>query len=392
VKTIGDTGMAFIILPFRVKAKKIFTISPRYHPDITTIQSISYFAEATVTSATLPYTTLVIIHTHTHTHTHTTRTSKNDLNHIMSDKLEDVPEPAVATATDVTVVAGNTTDESSAKSQDQEFIAKVCAWVAFILINSAFLALISWGSFTRWVIGFSLCIVYVILLLIAGILLKRRNDGKDTVLTSLIFLVAVIATAATGVYLPLNVFPCGIDPYYYYSYDDNDITNNYQWVTETGDLPSEVQSWWEDGYSYGNNNKNFMYLNTTGVTLFGGTYGQSYVKYLYRVENGNAPEPITEILDPQEFVLVDDALACFIFESSAENSRGKSSLHRWNRHQSNRGNLPLGRRLVLFERTSLVSIRSLFSEDRLWKFTAFHGSILSQRSYSSQFCGRWFYG
>jgi len=231
----------------------------------------------------------------------------------MSDKLEDVPEPAAATATatDVTVVTGNTTETSSAKTQDQEFIAKVCAWVAFILINSAFVALISWGSLNRWYIGFALCIVYVILLLIAGILLKRRNDGKNTVLTSLIFFLAVIATAVTGIYLPLNVFPCHIDPYYYYSYDD-DITNTYQWVTETGDLPSEVQSWWEDVYS-SNNNKNVVYLNTTGVTLFTGTDGQSYGEYLYLVDNGKAPELVTEIRDPQEFVLVNDALACFIF-------------------------------------------------------------------------------
>jgi hypothetical protein len=177
------------------KPKKLGTTIQERKSDC---QYNSYFAEGTGTSGTLPYTTLVI--------TYRTRTSKNDLNHIINDKSEAVPEPAVATPTDATVVAGNTTEAPSAKTQDQEFTAKVCAWVAFILINLAFLALVSWGSFTRWYIGSALYIVYVILLLIAGITLKRRNDGKDTVLTSLTFLLAVTATAVAGVYLPFKRF------------------------------------------------------------------------------------------------------------------------------------------------------------------------------------------
>jgi len=192
----------------------------------------------------------------------------------------------------------------SKESSSNSSTAKVCAWVAFLLINFAFIALVSWGAFTTWWIGFVINVVYTILLLAAGLWLLRRNE--HSVITSLVLLLAVLSIAVAGLYLPLNVFPCSPDRSSYY--------NNYnEWVTDTQDLPQDVQDWWS--YSSENTDmySSFAHFNDTGVTIFGGSKGE-YDNKLLRVQNGDTPEVMDGIDDPQDFVKTDTLDVCFSFD------------------------------------------------------------------------------
>jgi hypothetical protein len=233
----------------------------------------------------------------------------------MNEKAEDAPEAEVVA---LTAVAENTTTDDP--PQEESSITKVCSWVSFILINIAFIALVLWGSATSWGIGFGFAIAYTIVLMVAGHLLKRKNNGKDSILTSLLFLLAVFAIAVSGLYLPLNVFPCS-NVFGYDNYDND--SRDFQWVTETGNLPSDVQSWWanhEDFEPY--TTATFVYLNSTGITFFEGTeggdgsFGESK---LWFKEDGRAPEiyyfPSMNgyIPNPRNFVAVDDSTVCFSF-------------------------------------------------------------------------------
>merc|ERR1712025_221384 len=126
---------------------------------------------------------------------------------------------------------------------------------------------------------------------------------------------AVFAIAVSGIYLPLNVFPCS-NGFGYNNYDD-DYYRDDQWVTETDNLPSDVQTWWAN---YEDNKPStaatFVHLNSTGVTLFEGTEGSDNsfgTAKLWRKEDGGAPSMFGDITNPSNFVAVDDSLACFSF-------------------------------------------------------------------------------
>jgi len=230
------------------------------------------------------------------------------------------------------------TDEESSSSPTQTSTEKVFAWVGFLLINAAFGSLISWGYFQYWVIGFVVDIIYLIVLLLTGFWLRRRNGGKDSVLTSLIFLLSIIAMAVAGLYIPLYVLPCSVVPSNYS--DDNYHVS--RWVTDTKNLPSDVKTWWEawwedddyynsgpssvDYYNSGpSSGPSFVHLGTTGVTLFRGEE-EGQRGYMYTVQDGQAPERKDSFYDPQYFTVVDNATACFAFGDRREGPTGDRKL------------------------------------------------------------------
>jgi len=214
----------------------------------------------------------------------------------MTDKIEDQIDGNAPVAVAVT--------PEQPKSEESSSTAKVCAWVAFLLINAAFIALVSWGAFTTWWIGFVINVVYTILLLAAGLWLLRRNE--HSVLTSLVLLLAILSIAVAGLYLPLNVFPCSPDRS---SYNGNDFR---KWVTDTQDLPQDVQDWWS--YRSGNTGMypSFAHFNDTGVTLFVGSQ-EAINDNLLRVQNGDTPEVVYGIDYPESFVKTDTLDVCFSF-------------------------------------------------------------------------------
>ena len=53
-------------------------------------------------------------------------------------------------------------------------------WASFILVNVAFVCLVSWGASTAWLIGFGACTVYTILLFVLAYCLDHRGSGGTT--------------------------------------------------------------------------------------------------------------------------------------------------------------------------------------------------------------------
>jgi len=230
-----------------------------------------------------------------------------------SDRIEDVPEESVAPATDTENVA----------AEDGNCFATVCAWVVFLLVTSMFGTLVVKGNYEEsenFPLGFYLvfvaCIVSLCGFLLGGIGLWHRDNKRSSFLTSLLFLLAVLAMAMAGV-LPIYLFPC-VDTDPSYPYYDDAIKNDFVLVTETENLPSEIQTWWENVTVFGwdpqyptYSSDNVLYFNTTGVGLYTDTDGG-----VHRMET-NGTELWNEIGRPKKIVPIDDgALACFVFETN----------------------------------------------------------------------------
>lgn len=213
-------------------------------------------------------------------------------------------------------------EPSSLENAPSNATATVFGWLAFFLISSAFIALILWGSFTTWYIGLIAIIVYTAVLLVIGILLQRRDGWKNSVLVSLVFLLALASMAVAGLYLPINVFPCSLD----WSYNDNS-SNLDEWVTNLDDMPIDVRAWWIDVDS-NSNKKTFVYLESAGVTLFEGIQqGDQWEPRLWRTSQDRIePELVPDLRDPEYFVQVGNSGACFAVQTDGEYSRKQTKV------------------------------------------------------------------
>jgi len=73
-------------------------------------------------------------------------------------------------------------------------------WIAAIVVNGAFRALIIWSATSRGIMGFAASSIYTVLILYALIRLKhsqgRENNG-NSILTTLLFFLAVVAVGIT---------------------------------------------------------------------------------------------------------------------------------------------------------------------------------------------------
>jgi hypothetical protein len=248
------------------------------------------------------------------------------------------------------------------------------AWTGAIVVNVAFLSLITWGATTYWLLGFGLCLVYTILLFGLALWLDQRsfyndhddgdgvsqdatvpsytqirsdsirertNQGNENehaatmvqsettrpILVSILYGLAVVSLGASGFFLPVNLLHCG---------DVNPPTrNDAHWVTNISALPKQVQAWAaksndNDSLDRGDGDS-FVYLPYSGVTLFQGhqdglqnkcTAAQRadgnrgtvvWASQPYSILHRVEEPPICfNISYPSEFKLVSDKEACFV--------------------------------------------------------------------------------
>lgn len=191
----------------------------------------------------------------------------------------------------------------------------VFAWVAAILINASFIALVAWGSLSNWAVGFVFAGIYTSLLLVASFFLKRRNGEKDIILTSLLFLLSVIAIAVAGSFLPINLIKCVeyIEDSKIYTYPKGG-----EWVTDTSSLPSNVQEWWNGDALHKFPTDSFAYLPSSEITFFRGSQANyDNGDNLWKVSSGSAPTIVSGVQYPHDFIVLnDDTTLCFLSNSA----------------------------------------------------------------------------
>lgn len=202
----------------------------------------------------------------------------------------------------------------------------VFAWAGAILINASFVALIVWGSVSNWIVGFVFSVLYTVCLLVFGFWLRRRHrnitdqqaeeeihpnesqtHGGNTLLTSLLFLLAVVALGVSGSYLPINLSECATIREYN-GPDDCALQEN-------SNVPKGVETWW--GNKYGDYiwvKASFAYLPGSDTTIFRGS--QRNENGLWKISGGSgAPEPFPNVSNARNFVVVGNKSAvCFLAE------------------------------------------------------------------------------
>ena len=239
----------------------------------------------------------------------------------------------------------------------------VFVWAGAILINGAFLALISYGTYTNWIIGFVISLVYTLFLFSFGFWIRNSKHGRrrtpssttgttsnnlnevqervddgeaeefypnnNSNLTNLLFLLAVIAIGCSGVYLPINL-SSSCNPF---ADDDDYYTRDCILDTVTTPVPTSVATWWEQGaYQYshtmddGNDDPqnddnqtttrgqelpagSFAYLPESDMTLYRGhgpNQNDTVSDTLWKVSGDRTgPQQISEMKFPHDFVVID---------------------------------------------------------------------------------------
>ena len=239
----------------------------------------------------------------------------------------------------------------------------VFVWAGAILINGAFLALISYGTYTNWIIGFVISLVYTLFLFSFGFWIRNSKHGRrrtpssttgttsntpnevqervddgeaeefyannNSMLTNLLFLLAVIAIGCSGVYLPINL-SSSCNPF---ADDDDYYTRDCILDTVTTPVPTSVATWWEQGaYQYshtmddGNDDPqnddnqtttrgqelpagSFAYLPESDMTLYRGhgpNQNDTVSDTLWKVSGDRTgPQQISEMKFPHDFVVID---------------------------------------------------------------------------------------
>eukprot|EP00588_Corethron_pennatum_P032033 CAMPEP_0194349194 /NCGR_PEP_ID=MMETSP0171-20130528/106948_1 /TAXON_ID=218684 /ORGANISM="Corethron pennatum, Strain L29A3" /LENGTH=516 /DNA_ID=CAMNT_0039116613 /DNA_START=186 /DNA_END=1733 /DNA_ORIENTATION=- len=229
----------------------------------------------------------------------------------------------------------------------------IFAWIGFILVNAAFLGIISWGNATAWPLGLVLILIYAAALLGAAFYIERRigtqgeenvdqeaeeaegqvsstaqeqqeNDGLAGVVT-VIYLLFVFAIGTVGLYLAINLFQCGSggsDGSFsggsgrvswiekenipqdvkdnIYSYDE---TSGFAYFPSSGvtwfkeNIPQDVK---DNIYSY-DETSGFAYFPSSGVTWFESRFSDeqnniSSGQYLMSVSGGKSPELLLPVV------------------------------------------------------------------------------------------------
>ena len=221
------------------------------------------------------------------------------------------------------------------------------AWVGAIVVNVAFLSFIAWGAAANWVVGFSISVVYTILLIVLARFVDTKSGweltGSDTdgddgslhdeadvgvanglpagvndherrmpPLANLFYGLFVLALGVSGFFLPNNLFPCGgggggRPPY----------KPAGHWATNITDLPENVQSWamsTEPSFSPAT----FVFIPGEKVTLFTGSDGSgNNMNSLWAAPasvypfSGGEPINFPNITHPSHFIVTGTGRACF---------------------------------------------------------------------------------
>lgn len=185
--------------------------------------------------------------------------------------------------------------------------------MAALLVNIAFLSLITWGANEYWAIGMGLSAVYTMILLAFATKIdaKQRPNSSGTVgftneeeeedeledgdhsrivtvimdddldlsiasakrndvssLVNLLYCLSVISLGVTGFFLVVNLIR---------SCDDASNTPIYTWKTNVDTLPSSVQNW-ATGEPSAEEGGSFAYVRSTGITIFQGSHNDANVE------------------------------------------------------------------------------------------------------------------
>ena len=182
--------------------------------------------------------------------------------------------------------------------------AVVFAWLGALIINAAFLSVISYASVELWPLGLVLTAVYTGVLIFLGLRLRPKesedSSAADRVIASdLLLLLSCFGLAACGAFLPANLIRCGM------SFGGEATT---VWVTDTTGMSATVAAWAVSPSSLPQ--ASFAYLTHKG-TLFRGEDGGVSTLWLAPA-SGAAPQPLgADVMhSPIGHVAVGDERAC----------------------------------------------------------------------------------
>ena len=245
-----------------------------------------------------------------------------------------------------------------ASTNSSLFPATSFAWVGTVLVNAAFISLVSWGTLTLWPLGFTLCGVYTFALFSLARYMDRvyeedtvpnnnntneqqaqdpvvenlppsdpaeedeneeanrrrrrpHDEPKIPILVSLLYGLAVIAMGVTGFFLPVNYFSC--------TPADGESSAG-EWKTDAAALPPAVRHWATiDTYSGYKAPASFIYVPATESTFFAGT-NQTSEPYqsLWELRNATTGGPVNDrrYQFPTQFTLVAEDSFCFVAQAA----------------------------------------------------------------------------
>mmetsp|Transcript_13826 Transcript_13826/g.22233 ORF Transcript_13826/g.22233 Transcript_13826/m.22233 type:complete len:582 (-) Transcript_13826:1975-3720(-) len=227
----------------------------------------------------------------------------------------------------------------------------VFTWLSAVLVNIAFISLITWGATTAWPVGFALSAVYTAFLLgmarwlevatqreynnledgtnVEAEDIEDENDqsspsahspaAKYPSLANLLYGLGILSLGVTGFFLPINIVTSCTGPSTYGH-------PRYVWKTDVSALPANVQEWAADDsnvYQDGNVGATFAYLPSSGITIFQGTdfsLNPARPERLWTVQGGSAPMEHVEYAYSSPLIVVSDTTVCF-------QSRPEQQLH-----------------------------------------------------------------
>lgn len=245
---------------------------------------------------------------------------------------------------------------------------QVFAWTGAILVNGAFISIISYGAFNSWYVGFIICVIYTILLFLSARTVDKRSKwdaispdvgDDDEVREETDAIVATdremqhdgdgveqetdaeqnadgavaiaVAPDVNSIREPKNAerrmpvmanffyalftLALGVTGYFLpvnvlpcsSSYSG---TSSGIWSTDMSVLSDEVQNWASSSRDW--SGSTFIYLDSgdENFTLFQGLDGSDYTSTLW-ITGYSKPVNFPEIKSPSYFVRPNDDLACF---------------------------------------------------------------------------------
>jgi len=202
----------------------------------------------------------------------------------------------------------------------------VFTWLSALLVNVAFLSLITWGADEFWPIGMGLSTIYTLIILAIASRLdsKQRtsasigtaalhdeddeeyDEGNPTTmrhsrirkiimdddldlsilslkeeevssLVNLLYFLSVVSLGVTGFFLVVNLIPSCDNPIFSISHPLP--PSRYTWQANLDTIPSSVQDWAtsENLWLYPEVSGSFAYVPSSGVTLFRGSGYDAHV-------------------------------------------------------------------------------------------------------------------
>ena len=203
----------------------------------------------------------------------------------------------------------------------------VFSWLGAILVNTAFISIISWSAASLWPLGLILCAMYTALLIFLGLWLRKKVASESLsigieelkVASDLLLLLACFGVGAAGLFLPVNLLGCGDG--------GGSSQDGASWSTDTSSMSPAVAAWANDLSWY--SQSSFAHIDGVG-TVFRGSNGSQEALWISSdaIETASsitvAPPRLVSGAGsyPRDVVAVDGARACFVAD---EVTRGVSS-------------------------------------------------------------------